>query len=76
MPILNLGYTYGPFPKPWSKITKSYNCPSPHIAVDTTEVDSTSNPIDTTNVIPTPGTTKPKTLKQAHLLIKNKGILG
>jgi len=52
-----LGYTYGPFPKPWSKITKSYNCPSPHIAVDTAEVDSTSNPIDTTNVIPTPTTT-------------------
>jgi penicillin-binding protein 1A len=49
-----LGYTYGPFPKPWSKISKSYNCPSPHIAVDTAEVDSTSNPIDTTNVIPTP----------------------
>jgi len=56
-----LGYTYGPFPKPWSKITKSYNCPSPHIAADTTEVDSTSNPIDTTNVIPTPATSTPET---------------
>jgi penicillin-binding protein 1A len=25
------GYTYGPFPKPWVKITKEYNCPSPRI---------------------------------------------
>ncbi|GAA3986952.1 transglycosylase domain-containing protein [Mucilaginibacter dorajii] len=48
------GYTYGNFPKPWVKITKSYQCPSPHIAADTTATDSTSNPIDTTNVIPTP----------------------
>ncbi|WDF80831.1 transglycosylase domain-containing protein [Mucilaginibacter sp. KACC 22773] len=55
-----LGYTYGPFPKPWSKITKNYNCPSPHIAADTTEVDSTSNPIDTTNVIPTPAASTPE----------------
>ncbi|QEC74421.1 penicillin-binding protein 1A [Mucilaginibacter ginsenosidivorax] len=55
-----LGYTYGPFPKPWSKITKNYNCPSPHIATDTTEVDSTSNPIDTTNVIPTPAASTPE----------------
>jgi penicillin-binding protein 1A len=54
------GYTYGPFPKPWSKITKSYQCPSPHIVADTTETDSTSNPIDTTNVIPTPATTTPE----------------
>lgn len=54
------GYTYGPFPKPWSKITKSYQCPSPHIVADTTETDSTSNPIDTTNVIPPPATTTPE----------------
>lgn len=54
------GYTYGPFPKPWSKITKSYQCPSPHIVADTTETDSTSNPIDTTNVIPPPTTTTPE----------------
>jgi penicillin-binding protein 1A len=55
-----LGYTYGPFPKPWSKITKSYQCPSPHIAADTTVTDSTSNPIDTTNVIPTPAAATPE----------------
>ena len=54
------GYTYGNFPKPWSKITKSYQCPSPHIVADTAETDSTSNPIDTTNVIPTPATTTPE----------------
>lgn len=48
----SLGYTYGPFPKPWSKITKSYNCPSPHIEEDTTSTDSLSNPIDTTGVTP------------------------
>lgn len=48
----SLGYTYGPFPKPWTKITKTYNCPSPHIAEDTTSTDSLSNPIDTTGVTP------------------------
>ncbi|HEY9197549.1 MAG TPA: penicillin-binding transpeptidase domain-containing protein, partial [Mucilaginibacter sp.] len=53
------GYTYGAFPKPWVKITKSYQCPSPHIVADTTETDSTSNPIDTTGVIPAPATTTP-----------------
>lgn len=34
------GYTWGAFPKPWTKITKSYDCPSPHISSDTTSVDS------------------------------------
>jgi penicillin-binding protein 1A len=48
----SLGYNYGPFPKPWTKITKSYNCPSPHIEEDTTSTDSLSNPIDTTGVTP------------------------
>ena len=48
----SLGYTYGPFPKPWTKITKTYNCPSPHIEEDTTSIDSLSNPIDTTGVTP------------------------
>lgn len=48
----SLGYTYGPFPKPWTKITKTYNCPSPHIEEDTTSTDSISNPIDTTGVTP------------------------
>jgi len=50
------GYTYGPFPKPWVKITKEYNCPSPRIVTDTATVDSTSNPIDTTHVLPTQAT--------------------
>jgi penicillin-binding protein 1A len=51
------GYTYGAFPKPWVKITKPYNCPSPRIVADTTKTDSTSNPIDTTGVLPVPATT-------------------
>jgi penicillin-binding protein 1A len=38
----NSGYTYGPFPKPWVKITKEYDCPSPHIKTDTTATDSLS----------------------------------
>ena len=54
-----LGYTYGAFPKPWVKITKEYNCPSPRIVEDTTSTDSISNPIDTTGVLPVPATTTP-----------------
>jgi len=38
------GYTYGPFPKPWTKITKEYNCPSPRIEVDTLQTDSLNGP--------------------------------
>jgi penicillin-binding protein 1A len=53
------GYTYGAFPKPWVKITKQYNCPSPRIVADTTSTDSTSNPIDTTGVLPVPAPTTP-----------------
>ncbi|RZA01855.1 MAG: penicillin-binding protein [Sphingobacteriaceae bacterium] len=34
------GYTYGSFPKPWSKITKQYDCPTPRLSVDTLEIDS------------------------------------
>ncbi|QQL51140.1 penicillin-binding protein 1A [Mucilaginibacter ginkgonis] len=44
------GYTPGPFPKPWSKITKTYECPSPHISSDTLATDSLSAPVDTTKV--------------------------
>ncbi|MEX8547248.1 MAG: penicillin-binding protein 1A [Mucilaginibacter sp.] len=45
------GYTRGPFPKPWSKISKEYNCPTPRIKVDTTRTDSIAAPIaDTTSV--------------------------
>ncbi|QXV64546.1 transglycosylase domain-containing protein [Mucilaginibacter sp. 21P] len=44
----NSGYTYGPFPKPWVKITKQYNCPSPIIREEETTSDSTEMPMDTT----------------------------
>jgi len=56
------GYTWGPYPKPWVKITKEYICPSPHIQEDTTTTDSTATPVDTTGVVPsqvTPGTGNP-----------------
>lgn len=44
-----LPYKPGPFPKPWVKITKSYDCPSPHISSDTTATDSLDAfPADTT----------------------------
>lgn len=36
------GYKPGPFPKPWTKITKQYDCPSPHIRTDTLSTDSLS----------------------------------
>jgi len=53
----NSGYTYGPFPKPWSKITKTYMCPSPRISVDTTSVtDSLTAPADS-GMILAPDTT-------------------
>jgi penicillin-binding protein 1A len=46
------GYTWGLFPKPWVKITKEYNCPSPRLA-DSTATDSTDDvPVDTTNAVP------------------------
>jgi len=52
------GYTYGPFPKPWVKITKEYMCPSPQITYsDTTSTDSTSMAPDSAAVpvtVPTP----------------------
>jgi penicillin-binding protein 1A len=41
------GYTYGPFPKPFTKITKSYDCPSPRIQVDTVATDSLDMEVDT-----------------------------
>ncbi len=49
----NSGYTWGPFPKPWVKITKSYNCPSPRIDTDTgVLVTDTLNalPLDTLKI--------------------------
>ncbi len=45
------GYTYGPFPKPWVKITKEYDCPSPRIDVDTA-VDSAKMHLDSLRVRP------------------------
>ena len=38
------GYTYGMFPKPWVKITKNYDCPSPRI-VDSASTDSLYRPL-------------------------------
>jgi penicillin-binding protein 1A len=47
------GYTYGPFPKPWSKITKSYMCESPRITRDTSSaIDSLVAPADSSIVAP------------------------
>jgi len=53
------GYTWGPYPKPWVKITKEYNCPSPHISTDTTATDSTAMPVDTSGAVPAVPTTTP-----------------
>ncbi|MCD8739172.1 penicillin-binding protein [Mucilaginibacter roseus] len=47
------GYTEGPFPKPWVKITKQYMCPSPRIRVDTAATDSTEVSTDSTATEPT-----------------------
>lgn len=45
-----LPYKPGPFPKPWVKITKTYDCPSPRISTDTTATDSLNAfPADTIN---------------------------
>ena len=42
------GYTYGPFPKATVPITRTINCPSPRIVVDTSSTDSTE--VDSTSV--------------------------
>src|ERR1700744_4363366 len=47
------GYTYGMYPKPWVKITKEYNCPSPRIDTGVTVDDSLSMPLDTGAIKPT-----------------------
>ena len=49
------GYTHGLFPKPWVKITKEYNCPSPRIDTDSTKTDTLLSPIDTTFAKPDTG---------------------
>jgi penicillin-binding protein 1A len=46
------GYGYGPFPKPFTKITKTYDCPTPHFRADTTAVDSLDMEIDTLGLPP------------------------
>ncbi len=48
------GYTYGLFPKPWTTITKNYDCPSPRLKVDTTATDSLDMPADTSRGEPLP----------------------
>ncbi len=48
------GYTYGQFPKPWSKITKEYDCPSPRLSIDSLETDSLNLPVDTSGIKPPP----------------------
>src|ERR1700761_1369359 len=50
----NSGYTPGPFPKPWVKITKEYDCPSPIIKTDTSSTDSLKVPTDSTGTVPVP----------------------
>jgi penicillin-binding protein 1A len=55
------GYTWGLFPKPWVKITKEYDCPSPRLA-DSTATDSTDDvPVDTTGAVPVQQTPSPTT---------------
>jgi penicillin-binding protein 1A len=49
------GYTPGPFPKPWVKITKKYDCPSPLPVVDSAETDSLFRPLDSLKAQPAPG---------------------
>ncbi|MBS1531706.1 MAG: penicillin-binding protein [Bacteroidetes bacterium] len=44
------GYTYGMFPKPWVKITKEYDCPSPRIDTGVTVDDSLAMPRDTAGI--------------------------
>jgi penicillin-binding protein 1A len=46
------GYTWGPFPKPWVKITKKYDCPSPREDEVDSLADSLSMPMDTTKAKP------------------------
>ncbi|WP_113661552.1 penicillin-binding protein 1A [Pedobacter nanyangensis] len=56
----NSGYTYGPFPKAKVEITRTYNCPSPRIQIDTVQTDSVS--VDST-VIDMPIIDQPEPIK-------------
>jgi penicillin-binding protein 1A len=51
------GYTWGHFPKPWSKITKNYDCPTPRLR-DTLGLDSLEMPMDTPAIL-APATSVP-----------------
>jgi penicillin-binding protein 1A len=56
------GYSYGPFPKPWVKITKTYMCPSPRLSTrsDSSSTDSLDTPVaDTTMAAPQPEPVEP-----------------
>ncbi|GAB2690104.1 transglycosylase domain-containing protein [Mucilaginibacter koreensis] len=55
------GYTYGPFPKPWVKITKTYMCPSPRISTrsDSSSTDSLDTSVSDTTATPQPEPTEP-----------------
>jgi penicillin-binding protein 1A len=44
------GYTWGHFPKPWSKITKNYDCPTPRLR-DTLGLDTLEMPMDTPAIL-------------------------
>jgi penicillin-binding protein 1A len=46
------GYTWGPFPKPWVKITKEYDCPSPREETDSLTDTVFSRPMDTLDTKP------------------------
>jgi len=46
------GYTYGLFPKPWVKIAKQYDCPSPRIDTDSTKKDTSFMQIDSAKARP------------------------
>ena len=44
------GYTYGAFPKPWVKITKKYDCPSPRLPADSLGTDSLAGDTSEQNI--------------------------
>lgn len=54
------GFTWGPYPRPWVKITKQYDCPSPRIDTDSTRTD-------TTKLLPDSVLKKPDSVKTATL---------
>lgn len=63
------GYTYGPFPKAKVEITRTYNCPSPRIQVDTVQTDSVS--VDST-VLDIPVIDQPEPIKIEQPKVEEK----